>query len=430
MNEDRKMMRGATRSFSNKRCSYGKSFAGHLRVHKIGIDSNWESFSKVREDSKNEKGYFSFEDGGRSGYGLRMNPKKSRRLVDSSSAALRGQGCSNVCKECGKGFQSLKALCGHMACHSEKASGWSEEDEDAIDQISECNKQFRSVTESDQSNGYSSSEIEQEQELANCLMMLSRDDHGMHAPNSNDSMVLESKASPVHAMVRTTGGVNLPKGKLKSSEILVNSHRSNAGYLRYESQQHLHSDSSIYGHLKIKELAEPRRVKDISNADHLGKKYHIRTEYMNEPAARKNIRAGGLEYTFTNGKQMHQCDICYKHFDSHKDLKGHKSASSCYRKVELSRLPQHNTKVHNHQSTRNVSYDWKKKLGTKKSYRHECPICFRIFKSGQALGGHKRSHFLGSSVIRSPATGSEVHKVHNLIDLNLPAPSCSASFHF
>ncbi|XP_073309143.1 uncharacterized protein [Primulina huaijiensis] len=28
---------------------------------------------------------------------------------------------------------------------------------------------------------------------------------------------------------------------------------------------------------------------------------------------------------------------------------------------------------------------------------HECPFCSRVFKSGQALGGHKRTHFLGIS---------------------------------
>ncbi|XP_073042394.1 zinc finger protein ZAT9-like [Primulina eburnea] len=44
---------------------------------------------------------------------------------------------------------------------------------------------------------------------------------------------------------------------------------------------------------------------------------------------------------------------------------------------------------------------------------HECPFCDRVFASGQALGGHKRSHFVGS-VSRTGGTLS--------IDLNLPAP--------
>nr|GEU76676.1 hypothetical protein [Tanacetum cinerariifolium] len=41
---------------------------------------------------------------------------------------------------------------------------------------------------------------------------------------------------------------------------------------------------------------------------------------------------------------------------------------------------------------------------------HECDVCFKVFGSGQALGGHKRSHVnVGKPKI-------------NLIDLNLPAP--------
>ncbi|XP_073063772.1 zinc finger protein ZAT9-like [Primulina eburnea] len=44
---------------------------------------------------------------------------------------------------------------------------------------------------------------------------------------------------------------------------------------------------------------------------------------------------------------------------------------------------------------------------------HECPFCNRVFASGQALGGHKRSHFVGAV----PRIGGTLS-----IDLNLPAP--------
>ena len=61
----------------------------------------------------------------------------------------------------------------------------------------------------------------------------------------------------------------------------------------------------------------------------------------------------------------------------------------------------------------------------KKSKGHECPICFRVFKSGQALGGHKRSHFLGNHEHRTLVIQQQhqvAHEMHTLIDLNLPAP--------
>ena len=51
---------------------------------------------------------------------------------------------------------------------------------------------------------------------------------------------------------------------------------------------------------------------------------------------------------------------------------------------------------------------------------HECPYCFRVFSSGQALGGHKRSHATGSSSTKVAPNKSKF--VESMIDLNLPAP--------
>ncbi|KAL5999821.1 hypothetical protein ACLOJK_005571 [Asimina triloba] len=54
---------------------------------------------------------------------------------------------------------------------------------------------------------------------------------------------------------------------------------------------------------------------------------------------------------------------------------------------------------------------------------HECPVCFRVFASGQALGGHKRSHVSASASASGSATAAAAAKFgDSLIDLNLPAP--------
>ncbi|KAE9603187.1 hypothetical protein Lal_00018747 [Lupinus albus] len=60
---------------------------------------------------------------------------------------------------------------------------------------------------------------------------------------------------------------------------------------------------------------------------------------------------------------------------------------------------------------------------------HECPICFRVFASGQALGGHKRTHVIGSGTTVTTTATAITFPVPNfskfgdsLIDLNLPAP--------
>lgn len=46
---------------------------------------------------------------------------------------------------------------------------------------------------------------------------------------------------------------------------------------------------------------------------------------------------------------------------------------------------------------------------------HECPVCYRVFSSGQALGGHKRSHGITSTKIKL----SRIDRT--MIDLNVPA---------
>ncbi|GAA0151888.1 hypothetical protein LIER_10509 [Lithospermum erythrorhizon] len=50
--------------------------------------------------------------------------------------------------------------------------------------------------------------------------------------------------------------------------------------------------------------------------------------------------------------------------------------------------------------------------------KHECPICYRVFASGQALGGHKRSHL--TKYAREHL--NLVKPFSRKIDLNLPAP--------
>lgn len=63
--------------------------------------------------------------------------------------------------------------------------------------------------------------------------------------------------------------------------------------------------------------------------------------------------------------------------------------------------------------------------GSKKSKVHVCPICFEVFASGQALGGHKRSHLVGGSESRGNKTiviDQQLSKIRDLLDLNLHAP--------
>ncbi|XP_009139311.1 zinc finger protein ZAT9, partial [Brassica rapa] len=54
---------------------------------------------------------------------------------------------------------------------------------------------------------------------------------------------------------------------------------------------------------------------------------------------------------------------------------------------------------------------------------HECPICLRVFTSGQALGGHKRSHGLGNLSVNHHQVRRTESVKQRMLDLNFPAPT-------
>lgn len=87
----------------------------------------------------------------------------------------------------------------------------------------------------------------------------------------------------------------------------------------------------------------------------------------------------------------HQCDKCNKRFRSFRAVGSHRNI--CFR-------DQHEAPS----------------AGNDKIF--ECPFCGKVFGSGQALGGHKRSHLVPSSSSNANDSG---RLKESLIDLNLPA---------
>uniref|UniRef100_A0A5B7A593 Putative zinc finger protein ZAT4-like n=1 Tax=Davidia involucrata TaxID=16924 RepID=A0A5B7A593_DAVIN len=112
-----------------------------------------------------------------------------------------------------------------------------------------------------------------------------------------------------------------------------------------------------------------------------------------------------LKYSKGGVRGKYKCETCNKVFRSYHALGGHRAS---HKKI----------KVHNSISTSTHT----RNAGTSTMVEpkiHECPVCYRVFSSGQALGGHKRSHVIGSA--STPAKPPSKF-AQNLIDLNLPAP--------
>ncbi|PIN20977.1 hypothetical protein CDL12_06335 [Handroanthus impetiginosus] len=124
-------------------------------------------------------------------------------------------------------------------------------------------------------------------------------------------------------------------------------------------------------------------------------------------------------------KGLFECKACKKVFNSHQALGGHrashKKVKGCYAakqdQVEDNRnLAGEDDVITNDQeflpSKGNSSYQFEQGpalvgAARRKSKVHECTICHRVFSSGQALGGHKRCHWITSN---SPDTSSSLPK--------------------
>ncbi|KAJ7962099.1 Zinc finger protein [Quillaja saponaria] len=107
----------------------------------------------------------------------------------------------------------------------------------------------------------------------------------------------------------------------------------------------------------------------------------------------------------------YKCETCKKVFRSYQALGGHRAS---HKKIKLS-------------ATINVPELDQENAGTSASVVdkkiHICPVCFRVFSSGQALGGHKRTHVTTTKTTGSATPVRSSTKFgDNLIDLNLPAP--------
>ncbi|KAH0678064.1 hypothetical protein KY284_019149 [Solanum tuberosum] len=534
----------------DKKYPCGKSFGGHMRSHVLAKEKvefkqkKLQSWIDGGKNSSKKDPKSQFELSEHSGYGLRDNPKKTWRASDSRSPLLPQE---NVCQQCGKVFQSLKALCGHMACHSGKDRGGSKDDHSWTSENKNLLMDSNSDTEAEEpklksrsntkrynrlvakpssfclvnnrSVSSSVSEIDEQdqEEVAKCLMMLSMDSGIWNGVNSvvessdNNSVILETKSSSVDMKVarkdRLKPADNLDEThrrskkeaernlKLNALNAEAESENSDSGYFLDEYMK-VESDASVdefhrngnyqwntsnkslgvwcdetrkdvekdlnrttttkyitemringstkeykydsYGMASNLAKTESRkRTKDISYEPELG----------NESSFRK-IKVGfkGPEGSkHTQKKKKYECFNCKKAFSSYQALGGHrpcnKKASayfeSTYETDENGRGAENGPSYIDkgkHRETFNnrkpavhdcqdVNYNPEKKMKPKKFKGHECPFCNRMFKSGQALGGHKRSHFLvGSQGNHNQASAVKGSEFAELLDLNLPAP--------
>lgn len=414
------------------------------------------------------------------GYGLRENPKKTSRFSDNISS---DQENSNLfcCKECGKGFQSWKALFGHMKSHSDKERvSLLEEEQDSS--LNSANLKLIMDSQSDNetaapsnsrkkrrrsqrrtryniinnvnASSSAASEIEQEQEeVAMCLMMLSRDFGGSKSvAESSDNFSELSKSPPSIKTSRIMSGGNKTCSEFSRTKKLGNGNSwSKMSRTEVSSDGFMGKDKKIL--VKEEKFVEKlksskRKLPSDDNGD-------VDEAYYDPELRADSLKISDPDMPKSSQKRSRfECLTCNKTFHSYQALGGHRAshkknkgcfASSTIESSENSIETEggdENNKPKNRHFTNienliNDGEDHQSKAEIKKSKGHECPICLKVFPSGQALGGHKRSHLVGGggggggasdaktatrASVPTVVPKKSVPEIRDFLDLNLPAP--------
>ncbi|EYU31947.1 hypothetical protein MIMGU_mgv1a021269mg [Erythranthe guttata] len=269
------------------------------------------------------------------------------------------------CKLCLRSFGNGRALGGHMRSHMMKfyASNKREQVKHAFDSVD-----FDVVHDS-----YSSSSDDDDEEEESALLV----DHGFGSESDpicrRSNRVRKSRVSDLE-----DGFFHVDK-KLKFG-----------GYCSPE--------------------AELSSVSDTTSEEHLAHCLIMLSRDTWQKEEEEEYSGAAVKAKVGRGK--YRCEECNKLFRSYQALGGHRAS---HKKIKLNTPPPPPPSP-----PRKVSGSPPEKKV------HECPFCDRVFSSGQALGGHKRTHFIGGATPAAAAAAaskqSPVIREKLKIDLNLPAP--------
>ncbi|PIA50214.1 hypothetical protein AQUCO_01300745v1 [Aquilegia coerulea] len=338
----------------------GRALGGHMRAHGIGDESGHIDDEDPVSD---------WEAGGKS-------PPSNKRMYALRTNPNRLKSCKN-CENCGKEFASWKSFLEHGKCSSADVGSLNvtppgSDDEDGMQRGYGWSKGKR-TRRVHIDNVNTNCSFSEEEDLANCLVMLS---------NARvDPWVVETEESCASAS----------KEERRNSLCMM-----------------------------------PPLANRVSNN-----------------------KAKGV------ARGMFECKACKKVFNSHQALGGHRASHKKVKGCFAARQDDLDESIMDDDVITNDDYSFMSKSAApvpsesspqltlgfsykRKSKVHECTICHRIFSSGQALGGHKRCHWLTSSstdtsaVVKFPNFQDQNQHLHqkltlnkfepDALDLNLPAP--------
>ncbi|CAI9101319.1 OLC1v1038613C1 [Oldenlandia corymbosa var. corymbosa] len=392
----------------------GRALGGHMRAHGIGDESPAIDDDDPVSDWEDNK------------FGSGDNNRSSRRMYQLRTNPNRLKSC-RICENCGKEFSSWKSFLEHGKCSSEDAEslvsspgsdGEYEEGErrggggGGCQQWSKRKRSLRTKVGSfclPYPNN--SSESDEDLLMAKCLVDLANSGVDQADEPDQESCASASKDDD-------------------------------------QGRNHNNPVTAYFNH-----YPSSNRYNDI----------------IDKPNKSTNASSKG------NG--LFECKACKKVFNSHQALGGHrashKKVKGCYAAKQdqiddnLTADDQdvitHDEFFPSKQSSHHSSFQYEQGStingggggggsSRRKSKVHECTICHRVFSTGQALGGHKRCHWITSNSAQEPNTSPLVklqfhdhvdhqitthqgsstpttllNKSETVLDLNIPASSAAAA---
>ncbi|XP_058759467.1 zinc finger protein ZAT1-like [Vicia villosa] len=343
MEEDQEVIKHVCR-ICCKSFPCGRSLGGHMRSHDHDHDDHDddgdESFVVVSASTTVKK-----EEGCSEGYyGLRENPKKTWRALNDSTSDDQEEAfdvvLDKLCKECGRGFQSWKALFGHMKCHSSSKNNGFELDEQesntdasAAAVLPSRKRRSKRRLKTRYVNGKSSSSVvsfaansvseedeHEQEEVAMSLMMLSRDVRSWSGLNSiaessdNDDND-DNKSVELEAPLTRLVSSNL-ESKEKSLEIFDDGLKMKKTRVSVKDKMKIEVDSDSAFEVNVRSkpgTSSTSKAKYTSMKENF---YDCENKVSSEAeiAAKKSRKRGKFE-----------CATCNRVFHSYQALGGHRA---------------------------------------------------------------------------------------------------------
>ncbi|XP_057952930.1 uncharacterized protein LOC131147171 [Malania oleifera] len=381
-------------------------------------------------------------------------PKKSCKFSDSKNRVLPSSQ-PNLCKFCGKRFRSMRALCGHMRCHSNKyraSNGSSIRLEQKLGFLldGQSNGQTAVPIRRKRSRragcrvpatpfidfNYSSSiseigEEEEEEEGAMSLLMLSC---GMGNESRFKSLTDSFDYTNGYGFDDTPCPMVFPMGvgnwgrflkkeydstEPKMSE-LEDGTKKEFGNGRMETLLAALDKDMMTGrevhptNLESVETSSRKKAKlDDTCHPELRGNCCSKTKYVASDSEMVDNPQEGGNYTWWT---FHKGLRSQRPFMSRR--KSHKTVKTCPASDTRSCRKSNENSIEHRVGGMTVGGYY-----MEKSEGHQCSICFKVFRSGQALGGHKRTHFLGNSetTVQQMVRNQEVSKVDEVFNLKKEA---------